>query len=286
MPKLQGLDLSFACLRNANLQGANLSGTNLEGANLSSAPSFHDLSRINTKSCWEPDPSRDRPHDSPEPTNLSNANLSAVNFHSANLEGINFENANLDLTNLKNTNLTSANLAGVNAQGVYFDNSNLAGVNFENAKLFDISFSNTILWGTNFKDTSIEVASFYETLIINATFDNSSFNETIFSSGNIFLSTNLQKAHKLWSSILHLESNAVLVCNSLLMPKKISPKEISLKDTTLTEKILSLVDSDPNSHPNKDCGKLPMILRKRYPDWFETIDDAESFVKRFQAEIP
>jgi len=80
--------------------------------------------------------------------NLVGANLSGINFTGTVLVGANLANANLDGVDLLGKNLSGTNLSGVDLSGIDFTGTILVGANLANANLAGADLSGKDLTGT------------------------------------------------------------------------------------------------------------------------------------------
>jgi len=102
--------------------------------------------------------------------NLSNRNLSNVDFHGAKLDF-----ANIDGTNFRSSNLNNASFFGASGDNVDFSDANLS----------DAVFERTDLWESNFSNSNQTGTQYHESVIINVNFSKTSFSNTAIVSSNL-----------------------------------------------------------------------------------------------------
>jgi uncharacterized protein YjbI with pentapeptide repeats len=91
---------------------------------------------------------------------LSNANLSGVNFKNADLTDITLTNANLTDINLKDINLTEVNFKDANLTNANLSNTNLTNADLTNANLTNANLTNADLTNANLINTRLDYANF------------------------------------------------------------------------------------------------------------------------------
>jgi uncharacterized protein YjbI with pentapeptide repeats len=143
--------------------------------------------------------------------NLSNQNLSGINF-----VGVKLLRTNLDRSNLANADFSRASLFGTsciqaNFQNSYFENADLRFVNFSKSDftnallvkcdLFQVNLSNTILFQAGLSNTSFIFCDFYganlrSTVLDNANISNSSFEKADLSQASLIGTTALKTYFK------------------------------------------------------------------------------------------
>lgn len=145
--------------------------------------------------------------------NLSNQNLSGINFDGAKLLG-----TNLNRTNLHNACFHKASLFGTscvqaNLQNSYFENADLKLVNFSesditeallvNCDLLEVNMSNAILFQAGLSNSSFISCNFYRANLRSTVLDNANLSKSSFEKADLFqtsligttaLKTNFQKA--------------------------------------------------------------------------------------------
>ena len=239
---LHGIDLSDTDLSFANLSFANLSDADLSDSNLRDVDlSLADLRDIDLSGA-----------------NLSGANLndidlidaslSGANLIDASLSGANLSGANLSDIDLSGANLSGANLGGVNLSGgnlsfADLSGSNLSGSNLSDAGLYNADLSGAGIISADLRGADLRGADLSDANLINADL-----------SGAIFLNTDIRLAQNM-NLFQLIGENQPLICNSPL------PKATELENVT-----------------NRDCDRLPDVLRERYPNWLETLEEAEAYV--------
>ena len=172
--------------------------------------------------------------------NLQDADLSRANLQDAVLWGANLQGANLGSANLRDANLKSANL-----QGVFLGRANLQDDVPEDYELRRALSArrNTILNGDE-SQVELESANLQGVSLEGADLQDA-----------IFLSIDLRETRNL--SLEALESdNPPLICNSPL------PSDIEIK-----------------GGKDRDCDQLAIVLSERYPHFFNSLEDAETFIK-------
>jgi len=127
---------------------------------------------------------------------LSNVNLSTMNFVNQDLTGANLSGQdlrNIDLTGtiLKNVDFTKANLSGLNFTGQMLNgctlnetiihSTNLESTDFSSCKISNTDFINSNFWGTRFIDSTITNSDFSDTRMIATIFARSNISNTDFS---------------------------------------------------------------------------------------------------------
>ncbi|MBE7384403.1 MAG: pentapeptide repeat-containing protein [Leptolyngbya sp. SIO1E4] len=244
---LNSADLSSAYLNSANLASANLSSAYLPSAYLYSA----NLARANLSSA-------DLASAILIVANLSSAILSSANLARANLDSANLSSADLDRAglynaNLDHTNLASANLASASLASAYLTGANLASANLASANLASACLYSTNLASANLASANLSSAYLYSTNFSSANLASADLYSANLD-GAILLNTNFREAKNFNRQQLEGDTPP-LICNVAL------PSEVE-------------VDG------NRDCDRLPTVLRKRYPDAFETLEAAKAYVNK------
>ena len=131
---------------------------------------------------------------------LSNVNLSTMNFVNQDLTGANLSGQdlrNIDLTGtiLKNVDFTKANLSGLNFTGKILNgctlnetiihSTNLESTDFSSCKISNTDFINSNFWGTRFIDSTITNSDFSDTKMIATIFARSNISNTDFSNTDV-----------------------------------------------------------------------------------------------------
>jgi uncharacterized protein YjbI with pentapeptide repeats len=98
---------------------------------------------------------------------LSNTNLSGMNFYRSNLSGTTLNGANLSNTNLSGANLSNINLIEANLSGANLGNANLSNTNLDGVNL---SYAN--LNNVNLNNVNLEYALLCKTILPDATISN------------------------------------------------------------------------------------------------------------------
>ncbi|MBD2603180.1 pentapeptide repeat-containing protein [Scytonema hofmannii FACHB-248] len=148
---VEGRNLSFADLSDADLSRVNLRGANLSGANLVDA----DLSRVNLRGA-----------------DLSDANLSDTNLRSANLRGADLSDANLRSANLIDANLIDADLIDANLIDADLSVAFLRDANLRNAILIGVNLSRANLSSADLRGADLSGAELRGANVENAVFGN------------------------------------------------------------------------------------------------------------------
>lgn len=254
-----GTDLRGANLHGANLHGTDLRFVNFEGADLRQATLE---GAIFTGTSVELHPSSDYYYSEYDvPANLSKAKLSGVslekinftkvgffeaNLEGANLSGANLEGADLSAANLEGANLEGANLSDAELKYVNLSSTNLNSANLSKSLFLNADFSSANLSGADLRDTELKYVNFSRANLTDANFSSADLSEAI------LLVTDLSTAKNLASDQLAGE-NPPYLCKVNLPP--------SIQ-----------VDG------NRDCEKLPQVLRDRYPERFKTLEEAKAYV--------
>lgn len=162
------------------------------------------------------------------------------------LRDANLHSTNLGRIVLESASLTNANLTNANISFTNLVGAKLAGAIFHGANLSNVSLVDANLRGANFSDCVLRSVDFYK-----ATLNNVNFN------GTILLNSELNKSKGL-DLVQFTGTNPPLLCATSL-PSNI--KHLS---------------------GDRDCDRLPEVLKKKYPDRFETLEKAKQYVESAQ----
>ena len=143
---LEGINLRFAWLHNADLRNANLRGVRLKYTNLNNA-------------------------------NLSGANLRFAKLYRSSLVNANFGFADLRKSNLLQTNLSNASLTNANLSDSSLIRANLTEANLSYADLSRVKFNNAFFRGAFLNQTSLNNADFNNSVFYFTTFGNINLSE-------------------------------------------------------------------------------------------------------------
>jgi uncharacterized protein YjbI with pentapeptide repeats len=182
---LEGADLSETNLSNVNLSGANLKGAilresilesaNLSGANLKGAI----LVRANLRKANLSDRvifvSSNELYPSYKKVELSDANLSGVDFSYAKLDGVDLSKILLEEVfeseiTLRGASLNGANLHDLDLSGVNLSQAKLSGANLNKAKLIESELLHTVLIEANLLGANLSKAKTQEVISYAARF--------------------------------------------------------------------------------------------------------------------
>lgn len=194
--------------------------------------------------------------------NLSNANLSKTNLSGAFLRLADLSSANLrsaDLTeaNIGETNLSNANLSDADLSNADLSDANLFSVNFSNA-----NFSRTDLFGADLSDANLSKVSFSEASLFYANLSNADLSGAHLSNTMLY-NTNL--------------SNAILLSTQLVTAQSLTKQQLEGDISPLICNTALPIGLE--AYQDRDRDKLPAILRKRYPNKFESLEAAEKYIK-------
>ncbi len=141
---LQRSDLWGANLVGANLGGASLRRVNLAGANLAGADMERvDLTGADLRGATLNDADLER-------GDLAGADLRGATLRGADLQYAAMKNVNLERANLEGANLRSGNLGGANLRRTNLAAANLSGATLEGANLTECVFDGADLCGVSF----------------------------------------------------------------------------------------------------------------------------------------
>ncbi|MDJ0707444.1 MAG: pentapeptide repeat-containing protein [Leptolyngbyaceae cyanobacterium MO_188.B28] len=149
---------------------------------------------------------------------------------------------------LYNANLYSATLDRTNLYNANLYSANLYSANFYSTNLHKANLTSANLYKATFYSTNLHKANLTSANLTNANLYKANF------SGAILLDTDFCGANHLNNQQLEGDTPP-LICNAALPP-------------------------DLESYQNRDCDRLPAVLRERYPETFETLEAAEEFVNK------
>lgn len=156
----EGLRLTEACLRQANLGGASLRKADLWGANLEQAVlGGADLSGANLAGAQL------------QEADLEHADLTGVDLRGAALKEADLERATLKGADLRGAALVGADLQYAVMDGADLERATLAGANLHGASLDGASLRRTTLEGTNLRSASLRGADLQEADLTGADLD-------------------------------------------------------------------------------------------------------------------
>ncbi|MEM9089457.1 MAG: pentapeptide repeat-containing protein [Cyanobacteria bacterium P01_F01_bin.53] len=286
--KLHEVDLNEAKLHEANLSEAklykvDLSNTTLNNATLSNAK-FSEVDFNNAT--------------------LSNAKFSEVDLSEANLSNVNLSNANLSFSNLHRANLSSADLSGANLRnanlskaqlfGTDLSYAQLSGSNLRNANLISANLSKTDLISANLSFSNLSRASLIsanlsKTDLISANFRNADFRKTDLSNANLsnanLSNANLSNANLSRAKLSRTDLSRTDLSETIFIVTDLRETRL-LTQQQLEGEAQPFICNSPfpnnikiNGGKDRDCDQLAEILFKAKRE-FETLEDAENFVKR------
>jgi uncharacterized protein YjbI with pentapeptide repeats len=190
----------------------------------------------------------------PSPTSLP-----VFNFKNAMLKGVSLSGANLFFTDLSSADLDGADLDGAdlmfaNLNGARLNGADLSGAHLNGADLIDAHLNGADLSGAHLNGADL-VSSF---LI----FANLSY--AIFDQGKL-INANFK--------------DAILLGVDLRLAEGLIPDQLGGKYPPLLCK-LELPDEfpDKDKFKDRDCEKLPEVLRERYPERFKNLAEAQAYV--------
>lgn len=138
---------------------------------------------------------------------LSNKNLTGIDFRNSILDRANLSYSKLDKSVFNDASLENANISYASLQNVFFNSSNVNNGNFEFADIADTEFFNTELRRANFNSANLEYSTFKLSDLYQSTFVNAIIKKTKFYSTNIdsvnFLNAKLSRIN------IPLESNGL-----------------------------------------------------------------------------
>lgn len=217
--------LENAYLVRADLSGADLSKAYFSEANLSEA----DLVRANLSGA-----------------DLSGAYLSAANLREADLREAKLINANLSYAYFSAASLIEADLSGADLREAKLINADLSGADLSEAKLMNTDLSGADLSEAYLLGVYLSFAS-----LLGADLSGADLSYTNFLGADLF-NANI--------------TSSILLSTDFRNAKNLMPEEFTREEppflcgVALPEHIINAgVD------PNRDCHKIPQVLRDRYP---------------------
>ncbi|MGB3789498.1 MAG: pentapeptide repeat-containing protein [Phormidesmis sp.] len=168
------------------------------------------------------------------------ANLIGVDLSGANLGGADFSGVDLSSANLSGANLSSANLSGANLNGADLINANLSGADLKRAELRYANLSGADLISANLSNADLRHANLSGADL-----------KCTFLHGANFSDANLSGA-----LLFFINSRDVLNLEPFQL--KASPSPI------LCNVALPAYGQQPDVDPNRDCDRIPHLLRDRY----------------------
>jgi uncharacterized protein YjbI with pentapeptide repeats len=199
--------------------------------------------------------------------NLSNANLSNTKFSPlCDLSNINFSNSNLSNAFLWDAKLNWACLANSNLSKAFLmsaqlNNADLWHVNLSYANLLEAKLLEADLRDSNLTGAILERANFSSANLSNANLSNANL------IGTVFIGTELKEARL---------DNAILLATNFRDVKELSEEKLQGEHSPLLCNVN--LPKGMQVNPNRDCESLPKILLEKYPEDFETLDNAQFFV--------
>ena len=157
--------------------------------------------------------------------NLGGADFSGVDLSSANLNGANLSGANLSRANLSGADLISANLSGADLKCAELRYANLSGADLISANLSGADLRHANLSGADLKCTFLHGA-------------------------------NLSDANLSGALLFFINSREVLNLEPFQLKANPSP--------ILCNVALPAYAQQPDVDPNRDCDRIPYLLRDRY----------------------
>ena len=178
--------------------------------------------------------------------NLARANLASADLARADLARADLVHANLARADLDGADLASADLASANLANADLDSAYLVRANLDSADLSCANLARADLARANLDSANLARADLAHANLDNADLDSANLDSAI------LLDTGFRGVNQLNSE--QLEGNTPpLICNAALPP-------------------------DLEKYQDRDCMRLPAVLRERYPEAFETLEEAEEFV--------
>ena len=166
--------------------------------------------------------------------------LVGVDLSGANLGGADFSGVDLSSANLNGANLSSANLSGANLNGADLINANLSGADLKRAELRYANLSGADLVSANLKDADLRHANLSGADL-----------KCTFLHGANFSDANLSGA-----LLFFINSREVLNLEPFQLKANPSP--------VLCNVALPAYAQQPDVDPNRDCDRIPHLLRDRY----------------------
>ncbi|EKU98402.1 putative low-complexity protein [Leptolyngbya sp. PCC 7375] len=238
--RIVGPHLSNANFYSTSLDSANLFGANLFRANLANTNLFRaNLSKANLSRA------------NLSKANLSNANLSKANLFRAELNNANFYSANLDSVNLSRARLFNAYLSRANLFNAYLFGAYLSKADLDSADLDSADLNSAYLAKAYLYSANLYGANLYNTDLSRANFDNANLYSANLNSA-ILLGTKLRTAQNLTNNQLQGKIPP-FICNSTL------PSGLEI-------------------YQNRDCDRLPAILKARYSKVLDSLEAAQKFI--------
>ncbi|MBE9060761.1 pentapeptide repeat-containing protein [cf. Phormidesmis sp. LEGE 11477] len=166
---------------------------------------------------------------------LSSADLSGIDLNGVDLTGVDLSGANLSGIDLSGIDLSGANLRYVNLSGANLSSANLSNAEFGYADLSNADLRYVNLTGADLRHANLSGANLSSALLRNA---------------------NLSEANLSGTLLFFINSREVLNLEPLQLKAKPSP--------FLCNVALPAYSSQPKLDPNRDCSRIPQLLRDRY----------------------
>jgi uncharacterized protein YjbI with pentapeptide repeats len=231
MEDLEGLDLSYYNLKDANLNNANLYGvnfsyanledTNLQGTYADNAKFIGTNLNLVQASGMQVTDADFRESSMREwisyDVKFHNSNLNGVDLRNSELAGCEFNNCNLENAKLDNCDLSHCNFSGTNLQNATLINSILVGCLFIGTNLENANLSYTNVYGTSIWNLKTNSKTIQKDLVITRV------NEPIITLDNIKIAQFiylLLKNEEIKSIIETVTSKAVLILGRFTPERK------------------------------------------------------------------
>lgn len=186
---------------------------------------------------------------------LRKADLSSTELRKADLSNADLSNANLSKASLNEANLSKANFNEVNLRDADIIYTNLRDINLNNANLSN----------ANPRDSDLRNANLSNADLSNADLTSSRFGNVILSNADL--------------------SNAIVMAVDLSDTKGLTQQQLAGEEPPLICHTLLPDNIEIEGGKDRDCDKMTVILRQRYPNWFETLEKADEYLMDRRQEI-
>jgi uncharacterized protein YjbI with pentapeptide repeats len=216
-----------------------------------------------------------------EGVNLNSTNLAGADLRRANLDGARLAGANLSNAKLASTNLARANLASTNLSHANLTSANLTIANLASTNLNGAVLCNAILYGAVLARANLDSANLSSTILVSANMASADLASADLTSADL-TSTDLDSANLTSADLCNARlTDAILVETNFSNAQNLVIKQLEGAHSPLLCNVANL-PTHITADSNRDWDRLAAVLYKQYPNFFETLEKAEVWVKKRQ----